>query len=105
MSRVVWDLPVPSSGLVRSPRLEVLPRRRCQLSMLSESEGLTGYRRLNLVFRDVEIFKCTYQFACDSREAGLAYDKLVSIDQSELLERAVDGLVQHRRNPSGLEHL
>lgn len=83
MKQVVWEMPVPSSALTRSPSLSVLIKRQCELSFYMECDD--GEEKAGIVFDGVEAYKCTYMSALSVEMINVAYDKLVQIDQSSWL--------------------
>ena|ERR1700741_2003479 len=79
MTKTLWILPFPSSW-GSGPRLSVLPRRNLALIFDDDGEG----HDLQIVFEQVEAFKCTYMFA-RTPEMQIAYDKLVDLGETSWL--------------------
>jgi hypothetical protein len=80
--KVIWKLRVPSTSLVDSPELQVLPRRCYVLRLLTEEEA---ENIITLTFDDVIAYRCTYDWGCNATVISEAYDKLVDYGNTQWL--------------------
>lgn len=103
MSRILFELPIPSSALTRGPSFVALLQRRCELSYYVETE--TGDRKAGIIFEGVEAYKCTYMTALTVEMIETAYDKLVSLDNSSWLAEIRESSHAYYVRRKGLPHL
>jgi hypothetical protein len=107
MSRILWEMPVPSSALTRGPAFAVLLKRQCELSFHIETDD--GDRKAGILFDGVEAYKCTHMTARSVEMINLAYDKLVSLDDSpwlaEVNANCASYYMKRQGAPLNLQHL
>jgi hypothetical protein len=106
MTKTLWELPFPSSWGTET-QVKHLGRRN--LALIIEGDNENG--DLQLVFEQVEAYKCTYLFAL-TREMNAAYDKLVDFGETSWLVEVRNRMLEHGEglsSPSGppdqLQHL
>lgn len=87
MTEILWKLPFPSSW-GGSTRLHQLPRRNLAL-MIEGDENSNG----QIVFEQVEAYKCTYIFA-RTDEMLVAYDQLVDLGETNWLNEVRNRLLE-----------
>lgn len=88
MNTTLWELPVPASALHRGPFFQVLPKRKCKLSFEFETDDQIVQKEL--LFQDVEIFKCTHLMSLNPDMSRLAYGKIIQLDSSLMLQASLD---------------
>src|SRR5215472_12223416 len=84
MAAIVWEMNVPSSGLLREPKLQVLTGRSCCLWWVAEKETGGGQTEA-LLFTGVEAYKTTYMLAYSAEMLSATYDDLVDLGQTTFL--------------------
>ncbi len=80
-ARTLWEIPVPSTGLLNGPVFRTAPGRVCEIEVAWEGED--DIVRRTLRFTGVEAYKCTYLTSCDVEVIESAYDKLIEVVKSE----------------------
>jgi hypothetical protein len=88
MTKTLWTLPYPSSW-GGDNHVSHLGRRN--LALMIEGDDVTG--DLQIVFEQVEAYKCTFLFAMTS-EMNIAYDKLVDLGETSWLTEARDRMLE-----------
>jgi len=91
--KVIWKLPVPSTSLLDSPQLHVLPKRCYALRLRSEGDEKDSL--LTLSFENVVAYRCTHDWGCSAETIGRAYDKLVDYGSTHWLDE-IASLVHQR---------
>jgi hypothetical protein len=102
MNDILWQLPVPVTGIIRGPHFKVLPKRRCEISFSIEGED-GGEKGLSLLFEGVEAYKSTYLTSLDSIDQSIrteAYGKLISIKNGRWLEEVKQSYVNYQKGMS-----
>lgn len=107
---VLWDF--PSTMAITEKRFLELPRRRCLLSLTFEQDDGT-LRAIQLVFEDVEAFKCTHRFACTQEMIESAYERVVDLGETDSLLKVKEPIIQfglealgkYKKNPATLRHV
>ena len=104
MVSTFWELPVPSTALLREARFEKLLGRTCALEFEYEAED-DNTVHVKLLFEGVEAFKCTYLFACTDEMIRAAYDRVVDLGSSEWLEAVRNQVQRNGQDAKDLKHL
>ena len=99
MAIILFKLPVPSTGFLEDASFQMLGGRTCCIAC-PINETIV----LNLIFGEVEGFRCTYYKAC-SLDMIDAYDKVVDIGLSEWLRAIQTQLTTSGGNAVDLRHL
>jgi hypothetical protein len=99
----LWELPVPSTALLLSPKFEKGLGRTVALRLSYEGDD-DQPRNPAVVFEDVEAFKCTYYTAFDAF-ALEAYDRLVDRGETAWLSEIRANLQRNGGNSHGLVHM
>jgi hypothetical protein len=103
-AKVLWTLPVPSTGLLEGgPKLQVRPRREVAIRFVYEDEEGRS-QESSLVVRGVEAFKCTYYRARDWSMHEV-YDRLMDRGATPWLAEIIGSLNLNGGNSEGLVHL
>ena len=102
-ANIIWKSPVALTELLSSPKLSMLPKRECVLSL--RIEGDTGDEEILLVFENVLAFKCTYMAACTAEMFNLAYGKVVDIGTSSWLADIVVSYKNTHKAPVLMRHM
>jgi len=89
MTKTLWILPFPSSWGTNT-RVWHLGRRN--LALIVEGDNENG--DLQIVFEQVEAYKCTYLFALTD-EMSVAYDKLVDLGETSWLAKVRNRMLEH----------
>lgn len=103
MATMAWKLPVPSTALIDGgPKFEVLLRRVLALRMLYEADE--GLREVTLFLEGVEAYRVTL-YRARSDAMLVAYDRLISLGESDWLREVAQNLGTHGGDASGIAHL
>jgi hypothetical protein len=90
MYKKLYELPVPSTALLKEPLLQFLPMRTCVLVCEYENDH-DGVSSLRIIFDGIEALKSTYLYACPIELIRAAYDKVIDLGAtqwfSEITER------------------
>lgn len=98
---IIWDLPQPSTALLRGTATELLPRRGLAIRMELETDE--GVETWTLSFQGVRFFSVAYDGARGVDELA-AYDRLIDLGETPLLTR-VRAQLDARGERSALRHL
>jgi len=96
MTKILWELPFPSSGGGKK-LISELPKRNLAVTVQGDEAGV------RVVFEQVEAYKCTYYFALTD-EMLIAYDRIVDLGETNWLTEVRNRLRGHGESlssPSG----
>jgi hypothetical protein len=95
MSSIIWRSPVPSSGFLRGPRVELRPGR--EIAIKFEFEDGEQTRSVELVFRGVVHYRTTYLPALEANMIRDAYDRVLDMGNSPELEKIASAMRANQR--------
>jgi hypothetical protein len=99
----IWELPFPSSSLLKGIEFAVFPKRSCSLKgEYEDDDGVINDVCLN--FEEVEAFRCTYITSCNEVNVRNAYDRLVDCGASEWLKEVMTAFSQVSLEQKKLTH-
>ena len=111
MNDILWQFPVPLTGLIRGPRFEILPKRQCEISFSIEAKD-GSEKWISLLFSGVEVYKCTYLTSLGSVPQDLrteAYGKLIAVTNSHWLDEVNKYFQEYHKamptKPQPLQHM
>jgi len=100
----LYTLPVPSTALLYSPKFSMGSGRNCAIEFSYEGEN-DPVKIATIRFTGIEAFKCTYYRGVNSELIGCAYDKIVSLNDTDWLSEIADRLNSYNEKPFDLQHL
>jgi hypothetical protein len=104
MTQIIWKTPVPSTAFFQGVNFTMLLGRKVSLEYSYEDKDDSLIVFEKIIFGGVEGFKCTYYNAC-SLEMIDAYDKVVSLENSDWLNGIQNNLTKSEISPLNLKHL
>jgi hypothetical protein len=99
-----WKLPVPSTGVVTEPHIEVRLGRVVGIAFTYESPVDGTLRACELVLDGVEAYKVTY-FKARGEATSAAYDEMIDCGATEWLRENRENLRANGGDSKGLRHL
>ena len=82
MPKILWSLPVPSTGLLKNPEFKVLPRKTAAIGFHYESDDDGHAIEGELIFKQILSFRCTYSLRAPALDA---YDSLIDCGATQWL--------------------